>query len=228
MTGPEIRTPHPVELTHGWSEDVLGLLVGTGLVSLGLCLLHTASLVTGGTAGLALLLTAVLPVPFGIVFAAVNAPFFLLAVRGRGWNFAVRSTVAIVGVSLLVEAHGSIGGLAEASPPPAYAAIVGNVLCGVGLIVLFRHGASLGGFTIVALLMQDAWGLRAGYVLMGLDTLIVLASLWRSDPITVAISAAGVVVLNLVLAYNHRPGRYTGTSRPLSAPRRTPPLDAQT
>ena len=43
---------------------------------------------------------------------------------------------------------------------------------------------------------------------LSLATLIVLLALWTVEPLRVAWSVAGAVALNLVLAMNHRPGRY--------------------
>ena len=48
----------------------------------------------------------------------------------------------------------------------------------------------------------------AGTTQMGIDSLIVLAALWVTDWQRLAWSVLGAVVLNLVLAVNHRPGRY--------------------
>ena len=58
--------------------------------------------------------------------------------------------------------------------------------------------------------MYDAMGWSAGYVQMGIDVLIIVAALTVSPWPSVLLSAAGAVVLNLILALNHRPGRYTG------------------
>jgi uncharacterized membrane-anchored protein YitT (DUF2179 family) len=81
---------------------------------------------------------------------------------------------------------------------------------GVGLLILFRHGASLGGINILALILQEKVGWRAGYVQMVIDVAIVLFSLTVVSPWVVLVSAAGAVVLNLVLALNHKQGRYLG------------------
>ena len=43
-----------------------------------------------------------------------------------------------------------------------------------------------------------------------LDCCIVLLALWSMPLIQVAYSIVGAVALNLVLAINHRPGRYMG------------------
>jgi hypothetical protein len=45
---------------------------------------------------------------------------------------------------------------------------------------------------------------------MGIDCLIVAAALAIVDARLVAISVIGAVALNLVVAVNHKPGRYLG------------------
>ena len=91
---------------------------------------------------------------------------------------------------------------------PLYAAIAGGLITGTGFLVLFRHRCSLGGVGILALYLQDRYGWRAGKVQMAVDCCIVLLALWSVEPLRVAWSIAGAVALNLVLAMNHRPGRY--------------------
>ncbi|GII99711.1 putative 5xTM membrane YitT family protein [Sediminihabitans luteus] len=203
-----MTSPAPADLKHSLLEDALGILTGTFVVSLGLFLLHSVGAVTGGTAGLSLLLGYTVDVPFGVLFALVNLPFFLLAISKKGWDFTIRSGISIAIVSTLSSLHPAMFGDLEL--PTAYGVLAGNVLAGVGLLILFRHRSSLGGFNIVALILQERAGLRAGYVQMVLDGLVVLASFAVVDPGTVLISAGGAVLLNLILAMNHRPGRYQG------------------
>ncbi|MBW5480944.1 YitT family protein [Streptomyces bambusae] len=210
MTDSATATPTAAGRTkHGLIEDVLGIFTGTLLASFGLFLLRTSGTVTGGTAGLALLLSYAVDVPFGVVFLAVNLPFFALAVRKKGWDFTIRTALSVGLVSLMASLHPAE--ITQIDIDPVYAALVGNLLAGVGLLVLFRHRSSLGGFNILALIMQERFGLRAGYVQMALDVIVVAASLAVVSPAKVLLSASGAVVLNVVLALNHRPGRYTGS-----------------
>lgn len=194
---------------HSRIEDVFGLVTGAFVVSLGLFLLRASEAVTGGTAGLALLLGYPLPIPFGVILVVVNIPFLALSLWKKGWRFTLRTMFSIVLVSVLAGLHPlAFGAL---SIEPVYGVITGDVLAGIGLLILFRHGSSLGGFSIVALIAQERLGWRAGYVMMALDACVVVAALLVVPPVNVLISAAGVVVLNLVLAFNHRPGRYLGS-----------------
>ncbi|TLM82647.1 YitT family protein [Pseudarthrobacter sp. NamE2] len=198
----------PSAVRHSPLEDVLGFITGTFAASLGLYLLNSSEAVTGGTAGLALLLSYTLPLPFGAIFFGVNLPFFGLAIWKKGWNFALRTGLAIALVSTLASLHPwALGSL---DIHPAYGVLGGNLLAGVGLLILFRHKSSLGGFNILALLLQEKLKWRAGYVQMVLDVAIVLAALVLVSPLMVLLSAAGAALLNLIVALNHRPGRYLG------------------
>jgi len=195
-------------LRHSIAEYVLGVLTGTFTASLGIFLLKTSGAVTGGTAGLALLLSYVIPLPFGVVFFLLNVPFFGLALWMKGLSLTLRSIASVA----LVSAFSLLNPLAIVFDrlDPVFAVLAGNLLAGIGLLVLFRHRSSLGGFNILALIAQDKLGWRAGYVQMALDVTVVVCALAVVPPLTVLLSAAGAVLLNLVLALNHRPGRYTG------------------
>ena len=193
---------------HSVAEDVLGMLTGTFTASFGLYLLNASEAVTGGTAGLSLLLGFASGWPFWVLFAVINLPFALLAVWKRGWDFTLRTLVAIVLVSGFSVVHEAL--LDIAALDPVYGTLAGNLLAGIGLLIVFRHGGSLGGFNIIALVVQDATGFRAGWTLMVFDLLVVVAALLVVPWPNVVMSAAGAVLLNLVLALNHRPGRYIG------------------
>lgn len=198
----------PPALRHTRFEDATGLLVGTFVVSFGLHLLHTAGAVTGGTAGLALLVGYAAGLPFGVVFVGVNLPFLALAWWKKGWAFTLRTLIAVSLVSVFASVHpAGLGGL---DPDPRYAILAGNLLIGIGVLIVFRHSASLGGFNVLALLAQERLGWRAGHVQLGFDVAVVLLALTVVPPVGVLLSALGVVVLNTVLAMNHRPGRYLG------------------
>jgi uncharacterized membrane-anchored protein YitT (DUF2179 family) len=61
---------------------------------------------------------------------------------------------------------------------------------------------------IVALMIQDRTGFRAGWSQLLFDAVLFALALLVLEPAKVALSALGAVVLNLVIAINHRPERY--------------------
>jgi len=136
----------------------------------------------------------------------LNLPFYWLALRKLGREFTLKTFVAVLLLSMLTELQ--VHFLAFARIEPLYAAIAGGLITGTGFLALFRHRCSLGGVGIAALYLQDRYGWRAGKVQMGVDCCIVLLALWSVEPVRVAWSIVGAVALNLVLAMNHRPGRY--------------------
>lgn len=206
-TGPSLVFDEKAH-AHSVAEDILGILTGTFLASLGLHLLHAAHAVTGGTAGLSLLLGYATSWPFWLLFLAINVPFALLAVWRRGWDFTIRTIVSIALVSGWAVVHDALFPITQIEP--WYGTLAGNLLAGVGVLILFRHRSSVGGINIIGLEVQDRTGFRAGWTMMIFDLLIILAALIVIPWPNVLMSAVGAVLLNLVLALNHRPGRYLG------------------
>lgn len=191
---------------HSLFEDAQALLTGTLLVSLGVAMLGEANLITGGTVGIAFLLHYVTGVSFGKLFFAINVPFYFLAVKKMGWRFTLKTFAAVFLLSAFSEMLPYVFSMDTLNP--LYGATMGGLLCGVGLLVLFRHRASLGGINVLVLYLQERYGLRAGLVQLGLDASILMLSIPLISWAAVAISLLGAAMLNLTLAINHKPGRY--------------------
>ena len=198
--------PVPRSVAHTVLDDVQALVGGTMLVSLGVTLMSSAGLVTGGVAGLCLLLHYATGIGFGKIFFALSLPFYAFAIRKLGWRFTLKTLGAVMLFSLCAELLP--GALQLARVHPLYAALMGGILAGVGLLMLFRHHASLGGFNILCIYLQERFGWRAGLVQLAIDAVILLASLALLSRSAWLLSLAGTAVLNLTLAVNHRPGRY--------------------
>ena len=79
--------------------DLQGLVFGVVMCSLGVVFLKAAGLVTGQTAGIALLLSYVLPLGFGPLFFMIGIPFLILAWSKRGAVFALRTVMVVLGIS---------------------------------------------------------------------------------------------------------------------------------
>ncbi|KQM75201.1 YitT family protein [Xylophilus sp. Leaf220] len=191
---------------HSRLEDALALLVGVCLVSLGLAMFRDAGLLAGGAAGIALLLERTTGLAFGTGFFLLNLPFYWLAARRMGAAFTLKTFAAVALLSAASELQPRV--LRFALLEPAYAALAGGVVLGAGFLVLFRHRASLGGLGVLALWLQERWGWRAGRFQMAVDACIFGAAFAVADARQVLYSVAGAVVLNLIIAINHRPGRY--------------------
>jgi len=194
---------------HSLAEDAQGIAYGATMAAFGLTLLTHLGLVTGQTAGLAVLIAYATGWGFGPVFFVVNIPFYLLGWWRMGRVFTAKTFAAVALVSgLTMLMPGWIG---FATVNPLFGAVLFGMAAGSALLALFRHGASLGGIGILALMAQDRLGWRAGWVQLGFDAALFAVALAVIDARAVGLSFVGALVLNLVIAINHRRDRYTAT-----------------
>lgn len=198
--------PGPSPSTHSPLEDALALVVGTVLISFALALFRQAGIATGSTAGLAFLIHYSVGWPFSLCFFLLNMPFYLLAYCRMGLAFTLKTMLAVAMVALLSDMHAMF--LHTSGLQAFYVGPMGGAIMGVGFLVLFRHKSSLGGVNILALYIQNRWGLAAGKFQLGVDLCIMALSFLVIDARAVAASILGVIVLNLIIAMNHRPDRY--------------------
>jgi uncharacterized membrane-anchored protein YitT (DUF2179 family) len=193
---------------HSAWEDAQALVTGTLFVALGVAMFKQAGLLTGGTAGIAFLIHYATGWRFGLVFFVINLPFVWLALRQMGVAFTLKTFVAVGLLSIATELLPHLLGFARLDP--AFAAVMGGLVIGAGLLMLFRHHASLGGVNVLALWLQKRRHWRAGTVQLAVDLAILAAALVTLPPAKALLSLLGAIALNMVVAVNHRPGRYLG------------------
>lgn len=193
---------------HTAIEDIHALLIGSSFCAVGLTLLKAAGIVTGGIAGIALIISYLGDWPVGAVFFVLNLPFYILAQRTLGWLFTAKTLVT----NLL------LAGLAWGMPywlkiervDPIFAAVFGGTIIGMGILALARHRSSVGGVGVLALYLQERRGISAGKVQLATDFLIVGAAFFTISFDKLLLSVASAVALSAVLIANHKPGRYAG------------------
>jgi uncharacterized membrane-anchored protein YitT (DUF2179 family) len=195
---------------HRFYEDVLAMISGTMFVSLGTLIYTKTMLTVGSSAGLALLLSYASGWGFGLIFFLINLPFYILAVKRMGWAFTFRTFTAVALVSVLSKLNSQWIDFSHLDP--LYATVIGGGLIGTGLLMLFRHRTGLGGINILAMYLQEKIGLRAGYFQLGVDLSILAAAYFILPADRLALSVLGAAITNLILAINHKPGRYMGLS----------------
>jgi uncharacterized membrane-anchored protein YitT (DUF2179 family) len=198
----------PVPLRHSPPEDIYALLIGSALIVLGLVCLRTAGLVTGGVAGVALLLSYVVPLSPGLLFTLINLPFFLFARAAMGTNFMLKTMVVSSGVTMMSFAAPHLVQLA--SIEPLFAALFGGTILGLGVLFLARHNAGVGGTGVLTLWLYRKHGWNAGRTQLAIDACIMLLALAAVPPGRVLLSALSSAAISAVLVAFHRPGRYIG------------------
>lgn len=191
---------------HTRVEDLFALVTGSLFVSFGLLLLKNQGLLTGGTPGLALVISQLSGLSFGKVFFMVNLPFYWLAISRLGWRFTINTLVSVSTVSLLTDYLHLVVTIQNLNL--VFAAIMGGFMVGTGVLILYRHGSSVGGSGVLSLYVQDRFQLSAGHFQMTVDAIIVGIGFFMVPIDLLAASILGVLALNQVIALNHKPGRY--------------------
>ena len=193
---------------HSLFEDVYALIVGCVLITLGLTLLSAAGLTTGGIAGLSLLLSYLLPLPVGVLFALLNLPFFYLADRVLGRRFMIKTVLLNAGIVVAAGLAPRVFQLAEIAP--SVAGFAGGTVIGMGTLAVARHGAGVGGIGVIGLWLQQRHGWNAGRTQIMFDIVILGASLTILSPTAFVWSMLSAAAISGILIVWHRPGRYTG------------------
>jgi uncharacterized membrane-anchored protein YitT (DUF2179 family) len=194
---------------HTFLEDAQGIAYGVTVAAVGITILTHLGLITGQTAGLAVLISYATGASFGLVFFLLNIPFYWFGYRRLGLAFTLKTALSVALVSLLSALVPDW--LSFATLNPVFGAILAGLLSGSALLAIFRHGTSLGGIGILGLYLQDRTGFRAGHLQLAFDAVLFLAALLILDARTVALSLLGAACVNLVIAFNHRRDWYVAT-----------------
>lgn len=202
------RMPNSPVSRHSLFEDAQALLVAPLFVAFAVLLFRHTGLLTGGTVGIAFLIHYLSGWPMGAVVFAVNLPFYAFALRALGRAFTIKTFIAVSLLAVYTETLPTL--ISLQSVDRVFAAVMAGFLIGVGLLMLIRHRASLGGLGVLAIYLQNTRGWRAGKVQMAADFAILGAAALIRDPLSVGLSILGALALNLVVAVNHKAGRYMG------------------
>lgn len=199
----------PTLKKHTFFEDFQALAIGSLMVAFGVAIFTHLEFLVGGTAGVAFLTSYATDFSFGEVFFVINLPFYGLAIWRLGWVFTVKTFVSVLWLSFLSDYIPTIFEFGEINN--LFGAILGGFLIGTGLLMLFRHKASLGGLNIVSLYLQKYHNVNAGRFQMVVDVIIIVCAFFIVDIWSIIYSVIAAVCMNLVLAINFIKGRYLGS-----------------
>lgn len=154
--------------------DAAAIVLGCALVALGLVLFTIPNdIAPGGVSGLATALASFSKIPVGAWTLLLNVPLVAFAWSKLGLRPILKTICATVLLSVAIDAFSAV------VPPytnnPLLAAVLGGVLCGVGMGLIFLRGASTGGTDLVSLLLNRAFpNVSVGTLLMVVDAAVVV------------------------------------------------------
>jgi uncharacterized membrane-anchored protein YitT (DUF2179 family) len=157
-------------------EAVNVALVAAGILSAAFGLkgfLLSSRFIDGGVTGVSMLLSDVTGLPLALLIPVINLPFIALGYKQVGRVFAVKSALAIAGLSACL----ALVHFPDVTPDKLLTAVFGGFFIGAGIGLAIRGGAVLDGTEVAALLVSKRSALlRVGDVILILNIVIFSAA----------------------------------------------------
>ena len=163
---------------HSLRREVLNvILIAGGIFSAALGLkgfLFPSNFIDGGVTGISMLLSKVTRVPLALWLPIVNLPFVIVGYRHLGLGFAVRSTLAILGLAVVI----GTAQFPDVTHDHLLTAVFGGFFLGAGIGLTVRGGAVLDGTEIAALLINKRSSvLKVGDVILGFNIVLFIVAM---------------------------------------------------
>lgn len=163
-------------------KDYILITFASIILALGVVGFFTPNMIiTGGTAGLSLLLYYITDLSIGTLIVAVNLPLLIVGWKYLGKMFAIKTIFTIAIISLLIDFFDKVLNLKAFVQDPILGSIFGGIFIGIGLALVIKANASAGGSTIVARIIASKSEIKPSTVIMVIDSLIILSSLFIFD-----------------------------------------------
>ena len=195
---------------------LIQVLTGNVLLAFAVCVWIVPNrLLSGGSTGLVMMIRHWLPLRFSVVSMMVNSILFFMGLVFLGRRFAMTSlcsTLLYPGILAILEEMP----LKLFALSPWAAAVLGGILCGVGIGLVIRAGGSTGGMDIPPCILKKYRGIPVGTSMLAFDSLIFLAQLAWNRPEGIACSLV-LIVLTSWTVNRVANGNLTGTGKLVGA-----------
>jgi uncharacterized membrane-anchored protein YitT (DUF2179 family) len=151
------------------AKDILLICIGIFSASFGFKgFLLTNHFIDGGATGISLLLSAISGIPLYILIIVVNIPFVLMGYKIMGKQFAIKTALAIAGLSLVL----ALVPFPNVTNDNLLVAVFGGFFLGAGIGFAVRGGAVIDGTEVLAIYLSKKLGTTLGDIVMGINIVI--------------------------------------------------------
>lgn len=169
-----------------YAKDYMLIIFGIALYGLGFCaFIATApdKVVIGGMAGLSQLVDMItfglwgFHVPYSVTIFTVNVLLLAMAWRVVGRTFVIRTLFGVVVISSMFAVFQPMFTHPPVEGQTFMNIIIGAVLCGLGIGLVFIHNGSTGGTDIVAAVASKRSNVSIGRAMMYFDLSVISSSM---------------------------------------------------
>lgn len=154
-----------------------------GIITLGLFLhalgwtafLIPGEIVSGGMGGVAAIIYYATEIPMGYTYLAINAVLILIAIKGLGANFGVKTIYSVSMVAVFLNLQQKF--ITEPIVLEGFmSTVLGGALAGAGVGLVLSQGGSTGGTDIIAMLINKYKPVSPGKIILYCDIIIISSS----------------------------------------------------
>lgn len=163
------------------------LILGSTLLAIGYALFIVPhQIVPGGVTGLSIMGNYLTGLPIGTLAILINLPLFFFGFKILGKKFALKSFIAMLLSSALIDAILYFTKQKALSDDILVSCLLGGALIGSGIGLVLQAGATTGGTDIIARLLARFSKSPVGKMFLLVDGLIVISSIFVFGKIDVA------------------------------------------
>lgn len=161
-------------------HPVLSRVIKYAIVTLGALIaavgfqffMYPNSIVSGGLTGIAQIINRLTGVGVGVLSIIMNIPLFIIAWKHFGSEFLISSIYGMLLYSVLIDVSAALD--IVLTTDPMLAAIIGGVIKGIGLGIIYYVGATTGGVDIVARFLRRRFPyINFGTLVLVMDAVII-------------------------------------------------------
>ncbi|GHT62851.1 membrane protein [Bacteroidia bacterium] len=158
-------------------QDQSIIIFGLILYSLGWTgFLLPNGITTGGVTGIAAIVYFGSKIPVGITYFCINGILLLFSIKIFGFKFSFRTILSVLIIGSLLSLLQPYFKEPLVKGEPFMSCILGGVLCGMGLGLVFNFKGSTGGTDIIALIINKYRNISIGKGLLICDVIIISSS----------------------------------------------------
>lgn len=158
-------------------KDYTMIFFGLFLYALGFTgFLVPNEITTGGMGGIAALIFYATKIPIDVSFGTLNGILLLISIRILGFKFSIRTIYGVVVLTLLFKVFGSFITEPLIKGETFMSIVIGSMLCGAGVGLVFTSNGSTGGTDIIAAIVNKYKNITFGRMILYCDILIISCS----------------------------------------------------
>lgn len=220
LSMPGVKTT-PMQYVHDYAFMTFGLLC----YALGFtCFILPYQITTGGVAGIGALVFYAThgAVPAHYPYLLVNSLLLVAAIKELGWRFCVKTIYSVLVLSAFMALGKNLMQGLEGFPLNSehlpillgdnqgfMACVIGSLLEGIGVGIVFLQGGSTGGTDIIAAIVNKHRDITVGQMMIVLDLLIITSSLFTpiGNLTLLLFGYSTLIITNTTLDYVLNAGR---------------------